>query len=267
MVAQCGTRRSKAPSGGRIARRCLTCDVRFFAFASTVAAGGGRFCGRKCYGSFKRRSSLRACAVCSAPFKARNASDPQRACGPICGAVANRRREERSCVCGETFEVRPSSLRKFCSAYCRHAHTDVSKLPANVRATLACRGMLRRVLLSTKKRKSAKTEAILGYTFAEFRAHIESRFESWMSWENYGEWHVDHVVPIRWFLRNGIRDPRVINALENLQPLRGCENLAKRDRLLVDPKTVLPGLATVPKRVDDREWLAQQFDALTVEVP
>jgi hypothetical protein len=57
-------------------------------------------------------------------------------------------------------------------------------------------------------------------------------FRDGMSWENYGEWHIDHIMPINHFIKSGITDPAIVNALENLQPLWAYENLSKGDRIL-----------------------------------
>jgi len=38
-----------------------------------------------------------------------------------------------------------------------------------------------------------------------------------MSWDNYGEWHVDHIKPLISFDKN--THPSIVNALSNLQPL------------------------------------------------
>ena len=51
--------------------------------------------------------------------------------------------------------------------------------------------------------KKSKTFKILGCTFDEFKIHIESQFENWMSWDNYGlyngnpnfGWDIDHIIP------------------------------------------------------------------------
>lgn len=48
-----------------------------------------------------------------------------------------------------------------------------------------------------------------------------------MSWDNRGEWHIDHIVPVAVMVRDGITDPAIINALTNLQPLWAKDNLAK----------------------------------------
>jgi hypothetical protein len=49
-----------------------------------------------------------------------------------------------------------------------------------------------------------------------------------MCWENYGEWHIDHIRPISSFDKND--DPKIINALSNLQPLWALENYIKSNK-------------------------------------
>jgi hypothetical protein len=48
-----------------------------------------------------------------------------------------------------------------------------------------------------------------------------------MSWENRDEWHVDHINSIKSYVDDGVTDPKVINALSNLQPLWVEDNLKK----------------------------------------
>lgn len=49
-----------------------------------------------------------------------------------------------------------------------------------------------------------------------------------MSWDNYGEWHIDHIKSISKF--GDKTNPRLINALCNLQPLWCSDNLMKSDK-------------------------------------
>lgn len=67
------------------------------------------------------------------------------------------------------------------------------------------------------KIKSKPTIKLLGYTYEDLKEHITSLFTDGMSWDNYGEWHVDHIKPVSVF------DPEtpinVVNSLSNLQPL------------------------------------------------
>jgi hypothetical protein len=98
-------------------------------------------------------------------------------------------------------------------------------------AARTCRNLLHRAIAAARTEKDGNTEAVLGYTVAEFKAHIEQQFEPWMSWSNHGEWHVDHKQPIAKLVRDGVTDPRIINALSNLRPLSKFENLSKKDRI------------------------------------
>jgi hypothetical protein len=70
---------------------------------------------------------------------------------------------------------------------------------------------------------------VVGYSLAELKAHIEAQFTEGMSWENYGEWHIDHIKPKAAFTFLSISDSEFLEcwALSNLQPLWGEENVAK----------------------------------------
>jgi len=68
----------------------------------------------------------------------------------------------------------------------------------------------------------------LGYTLEEFKSHFESLFLDGMSWDNHGEWHIDHIIPVSKFPKDRILE---LNALENLQPLWASDNLKKGDRI------------------------------------
>lgn len=76
--------------------------------------------------------------------------------------------------------------------------------------------------------KTTKTHEILGCSFEELKNHLETKFESWMTWENKGNpkdgvfelnktWDVDHIIP----LDTAITEEDIIrlNHHTNLQPL------------------------------------------------
>ena len=94
------------------------------------------------------------------------------------------------------------------------------------------RKMLSRVMERQNTATPRRTEIIIGYTRNELVAHLESQFQEGMSWNNYGKWHIDHIIPIDHFIKSGERNPAVINALENLQPLWAQDNLSKGNRLI-----------------------------------
>ncbi len=78
-----------------------------------------------------------------------------------------------------------------------------------------------------------RTFDLLGYTVEQLRAHLERQFQPGMSWENYGEWHIDHVIPLS---AHNYETPDDIDfkkawELSNLQPLWAFDNMSKKDRL------------------------------------
>ncbi len=73
--------------------------------------------------------------------------------------------------------------------------------------------------------KKSKTHEILGCSFEKFKLHLESKFEPWMNWDNYGKyngelnygWDIDHIIS----LSNATTEEDIIrlNHYTNLQPL------------------------------------------------
>jgi hypothetical protein len=80
-----------------------------------------------------------------------------------------------------------------------------------------CRRLLMSVLNRVGGVKEKSTHEILKYSSLELREHLESLFTEGMTWDNYGEWHVDHIKPVSSFDKDTPMD--VINNLTNLQPL------------------------------------------------
>jgi hypothetical protein len=72
-------------------------------------------------------------------------------------------------------------------------------------------------------------EDLVGYSKDELCEHLERQFQTGMSWENYGDWHIDHIVPKSSFEFSTVRDPDFKRcwALTNLRPLWAKENISK----------------------------------------
>lgn len=71
----------------------------------------------------------------------------------------------------------------------------------------------------------------LGCSIPEFRSYIEAQFEPGMSWENWGEWELDHIKPLSSFDLTDRAQFLEACHYENYQPLWRADNLAKRDNL------------------------------------
>ncbi len=76
-------------------------------------------------------------------------------------------------------------------------------------------------------------ENLVGYTLEDLKKHLAKQFVNEMSWENYGQWHIDHIIPVSVF---NFKKPNDIDFrkcwdLKNLRPLWKEENLKKRNLL------------------------------------
>lgn len=92
--------------------------------------------------------------------------------------------------------------------------------------------------VSTRIRRSLKGGAKgifshLPYTKEDLVNHLEKQFTEGMSWENYGEWHIDHIMPIASYKYESIEDEGFIEcwSLSNLRPLWAKENLSKGKKI------------------------------------
>ena len=67
----------------------------------------------------------------------------------------------------------------------------------------------------------------LGCTLDEFKVYLESMFAPGMSWDNYGEWHIDHIRPLCSFDLTDLNKIKEACHYNNLQPLWAKDNLSK----------------------------------------
>jgi hypothetical protein len=84
----------------------------------------------------------------------------------------------------------------------------------------------------TGKLKSSRTEDLLGCSFTFLRFWLESKFLPNMSWENYGDWHVDHIRPLASFDLTDPKQQALAFHFLNLQPLWAKDNLSKGAKIL-----------------------------------
>jgi hypothetical protein len=97
------------------------------------------------------------------------------------------------------------------------------------KAKTIAREVIRKAISRGGYKKNSRTEQILGCDYETFKSHIESKFTEGMNWQNRGEWHVDHVVPISFAASE--EQLLKLNHYTNLQPLWEAQNLEKSDKL------------------------------------
>jgi len=124
--------------------------------------------------------------------------------------------------------------RVFCSKDCKnkhHAKCEKERYPQN-RLNRNMRRSVTRFLSSGIKAKRS-WKSLVGYNSEELMNHLESKFTSEMSWDNYGSyWHVDHIRPVASFKFEKPEDLdfQTCWSLSNLQPLSAKENLKKNSK-------------------------------------
>lgn len=90
------------------------------------------------------------------------------------------------------------------------------------------RSILYRYTKYFSKAKIGNTISELKYTPEMLRMRMECQFKPGMSWENYGDWQIDHKKPLSKF---NINDKAcLVNALSNLQPLWKIDNIKKSNK-------------------------------------
>lgn len=106
------------------------------------------------------------------------------------------------------------------------------KLKANIRTLIS------NLLKGNNFVKKSKTSEIVGCSYGQLLIHVESQFEPWMNWDNYGlyngtesyGWDIDHITPLS--SATSEEELLKLNHFSNLQPLCSYINrYVKRDNL------------------------------------
>jgi len=79
-------------------------------------------------------------------------------------------------------------------------------------------------------KKPSSTMDIVGCTQEFLKEYIENKFVDGMTWENQGEWHIDHRIPLS--SANSEDEIYTLCHYTNLQPLWGEDNRIKSNKIL-----------------------------------
>jgi hypothetical protein len=82
--------------------------------------------------------------------------------------------------------------------------------------------------------KNSKTIKMLGAEWETVKAYLESLFLNDMSWDNRGDWHIDHIIPLA--SAQNEEELQKLCHYTNLQPLWAIDNLKKADSMPSDLK-------------------------------
>lgn len=77
------------------------------------------------------------------------------------------------------------------------------------------------------KQKQGSPIELLGCSVEFLKSYLEVLFQPGMSWDNHGEWHIDHIKPLASFKLEDPDQLREACHYTNLQPLWAKDNLKK----------------------------------------
>jgi hypothetical protein len=143
----------------------------------------------------------------------------------------NYRNENREVVHQKNIEYRETHRKELSARsveYTRERlkHDPVYKLKRNLRSRI------NNAIHNQYGEKAASSMELIGCTIQEVRGHIESQFVEGMTWDNHGEWHIDHIRPCASFNLEDPEEQKKCFHFTNLQPLWAEDNLKKGSRYL-----------------------------------
>jgi hypothetical protein len=98
------------------------------------------------------------------------------------------------------------------------------------RIKLSLRARVYSFLKKNEITKKNRTFELVGCNPNELKEFLEKKFVDGMCWENYGKWHIDHIIPL-----SSAKTEEEIYKLchySNLQPLWATDNLRKSNKIL-----------------------------------
>ena len=117
--------------------------------------------------------------------------------------------------------------RDYRKEYDRLYKSNKRKNDEEYKLKIKLRNKLKKILIIRNIKKKNKTKDLIGCSLSELKLHLESKFQHGMSWNNYGEWHIDHIKPCASFDLTDTEQQKQCFHYTNLQPLWGRENESK----------------------------------------
>ena len=129
----------------------------------------------------------------------------------------------RSCGC-------LSIERSTTHGFSKLSHKERIKVDIQYRIKINLRHRLKQALKRETKTGSAVRD--LGCTIDELKVRLEKDFWVGMTWDNWGDWHIDHEMPLASFDLTDREQVKKACNYTNLQPLWAKDNFSKGDRFM-----------------------------------
>ena len=101
------------------------------------------------------------------------------------------------------------------------------KIDPEFKLVKTLRSRLGYALKSQNAKKNNTTMELIGCSINFLKGYLEAKFQDGMSWENHGEWHIDHIKPCCSYNLLDKDEQKKCFHYKNLQPLWATENLSK----------------------------------------
>ena len=125
--------------------------------------------------------------------------------------------------CSDEVKIKISETRK---SYRR----ERQEIDVNYRLRRTLPTRIRTAIKNASGDKSTSSTKLLGCSIDQVRKHLETLFKDGMSWDNHGDWHIDHIKPCVAFDLTDPEQQRECFHYTNLQPLWAEDNLQKAGR-------------------------------------
>ena len=116
------------------------------------------------------------------------------------------------------------------SLYKKQNHNNRIKNDYLYKLKTRCRTRVCLFFRNHKIVKNKKFNEIIGCTIETLKNHLSKQFKDGMNWDNYGKWHIDHIIP----LASAKTEEEVYKLCHytNLQPLWANENFKKGKKII-----------------------------------
>lgn len=230
----------KIESLQRLVKTCKRCG-KLFTAGTTVK----QHCSDSCYGqdygatihnervnqrnraavAVEYKNASPKCVICAAaiPFESFYKHRKTQVCSSRCKNkrdYRNTNKSNRNVSCSESKKKweRESRSKYIARRYATDPDFKIKKL---------LRNRLWDALKASGAKKSKSALKLVGCTIPFLKDYLAEKFDSKMSWDNYGDWHIDHIIPCNQFDLKLEQEQQRCFHYTNLQPLWAAENFSK----------------------------------------
>ena len=139
----------------------------------------------------------------------------------------NLRVECKQCLC----QWRKDN-RECINYYMKSYESNRKQNDINFKLTKTLRSRLGTALKSQNAKKLNSTLTLTSCTIVRLKEYLESKFQEGMTWENHGQWHIDHIKPCASFKLENEDEQQLCFHYTNLQPLWAKDNLSKGSKII-----------------------------------